>query len=521
MTSKKEIHIFLLRNSFRRKIIAFRILILSLLFFTTLLMSIYDLRPFSSGHLFHCSLGLYLISLIFLTLIYRAHAGRFSLLKIENQALHLPQWFNPEKYKIIPLRHIYSIRLRGNSKDGFIMIGVKKGLNRTLVTSRFEVEENVPEFLSLIREAITFYEGGAENLAAREKISNSYESIIPVCSISICALLIISYILQQVLIENSDSVFELLRSGGLNRYLFASGEYFRLTSSVFLHLNLFHLLVNLFTLMVFGNLIEHIILRINLIGLFLLSGVISSLLSLIQGRYAVTLGASGAIYGVIGAYIYIRIKYSNILPSFIHLQQGWVLFLIFSVNMLYSLLNSNVNFICHLGGLVTGFIYTAVLSGYKNHNVRKLGDRSRISGGLLIILMFLYIYNFISLADFIQLHQDPEDYRKHFIQSVLSEGNAEPSDQVINLVSYYIANQKNASVNELYKARSKMEPIVKKRPKNHQCMDTLALIYFRSGLIGEAVEMEKQALALKDIQEYKLRLKEFEKYKYNNRHGEI
>jgi hypothetical protein len=57
---------------------------------------------------------------------------------------------------------------------------------------------------------------------------------------------------------------------------------------------------------------------------------------------------------------------------------------------------------------------------------------------------------------------------------------------------------------------------VEKRPQNHQCMDTLALIYFRLGLLDKAIKLQKQAVTLKNIKGYRVQLKRFEEYKSNN-----
>ncbi|MFC1840818.1 rhomboid family intramembrane serine protease [Thermodesulfobacteriota bacterium] len=384
-----------------------------------------------------------------------------------------------------------------------------------LITSQFEVTEHISKFINLIRKTIAYYEGETVKLDIREKLGKSYENIIPICSISICALLIIFYFFQLVLIENSNLVLELLRLGGLNKFLLINGEYFRITSSLFLHLNSFHLIVNLFTLMIFGNLIEHIILKVNLITLFLISGVLSSFLSIISGQYVVTIGASGGIYGIIGAYLFIRIKYRDLLPSFIQLQQGWILFVIFSINMLYPLIDSNIDFFCHLGGLVTGFAYMVIISHFQNHKIHTLGDKNIITNSLFLIITLFYMFNFLSFGNFIFVNQDYRDYQNRFIRSVLHEDIAIPSDQIINFVAYYIANQEKASTDDLHNVKSKMELIAEKRPGNHQCKDTLALIYFRLGLLDKAIELQKQAISLKKNKEYIIQLKKFEVYKAN------
>jgi membrane associated rhomboid family serine protease len=505
-------NLILLKNSFRRRGIIQRISIYSVLFLTISLWYFFGL-PENLIFLFYCCLGCYLILLIFFILEYRNHSGEYSSMKIDKNSLYLPKWLNPKKYKIIPLHNIYSIQLRGKDDLGFIIIGIKNGLNLTMINSQFKEEKDISKFIECIRQAIIYYEGSVESINLREKIGRSYVNIVPVSTILIGALLVICFLLQQILPEDSDVVFELLRLGGLNKNLLISGEYFRLTSSLFIHLNYFHLLINIFTLIVFGNLVEHLIGKINLLIIFLISGVFASLLSVLFEQYVVTIGASGGIYGIIGTYILIRIKYRNVLPTIIKAQQGWFLFLIFSISILFPLLSSNTDFVCHLGGLITGFFYAMVLSHLKKNKIDNFCVNNKFANIILVTIITFYMVNFTYSIKYIYNHHDSVAYQKYIIGLFLNETKKISSDQEVNYISYYIANQTQPSIDDLHKVRKKMESIVEKRPENHQCMDTLALIYFKLGLIDKAIITEKQAVFIKPKNEYLIQLEKFENQK--------
>ena len=506
-----ETNVFLLRNAFQRRGIIQRVSIFSALFILMCLLLIYGL-PHRLIYLFYIAASIYLALLVFLFWKYKAYSYEFSIMKIENQILYLPRSLNPNKYKTISLKNVYSVQLRGNDDCGFIMLGIKNGLNKTLITSQFKEKKDISKFIEYIRQMIIFNEGGEEKLNIREKLGESYVSITPICSITISIILLIFFLLQQIMINNSNIMFELLRLGGLNKCLLLSGEYFRVTNTVFLHLNFLHLIINIFTLIIFGSLIEHIIGKVNIAVIFLISGIFGSLLSAIFEQYVVTIGASGAIYGIIGAYLFIRIKYRNVLPTIIKAQQGWFLFLIFSLSIGFSLISSSSDFFCHFGGLIAGFFYTMILSYVSKNKINSFYLGNKIINIVLIITIIFYIINLVYGSKFLFSYNSPKAYESYIIESFLDKNGGISSDQEINFISYYIANKQEPEINKLQKAKTMMETVVDRRPNNHQCKDTLALIYFKLGLFDEAILLQKQAILEYKSQEYITKL---EKYKKN------
>jgi len=81
-------------------------------------------------------------------------------------------------------------------------------------------------------------------------------------------------------------------------------EVWRFITAVFLHGNLLHLFFNLFALALFGSILEKLIGGSRFLVVFFVSGILANLISV--NFYSVSLGASGAIFGVIGALIVIR-----------------------------------------------------------------------------------------------------------------------------------------------------------------------------------------------------------------------
>jgi membrane associated rhomboid family serine protease len=151
---------------------------------------------------------------------------------------------------------------------------------------------------------------------------------------------------------------------------------FTIVTSMFLHGGLFHLLGNLLFLWVFAANVEDVLGRWRFLGFYLASGIAAAaaqtLLSLAQGDPLMPMvGASGAIAGVMGAYVvfFPRARVLTAVPIFVfirfmHLPAAFFIGLWFVLQMIYAFVGgsgSGVAFFAHIGGFVFGWLVTKVL----------------------------------------------------------------------------------------------------------------------------------------------------------------
>jgi membrane associated rhomboid family serine protease len=131
-------------------------------------------------------------------------------------------------------------------------------------------------------------------------------------------------------------------------------EYYRLITAGFLHYNIFHILVNMYSLYVLGYQLERIVGWWRYLTLFLLSVVGGNVLVyLVDGLQASALGASTGIFGLLSAYYLVARK--------VGAQTGQILGLI-ALNLVISVsFRHTISLWGHVGGLVTGAIVGAVL----------------------------------------------------------------------------------------------------------------------------------------------------------------
>ena len=134
----------------------------------------------------------------------------------------------------------------------------------------------------------------------------------------------------------------------------ADGEVYRLLTAGFLHSGLFHLLVNMFSLWVLGTMLEPGIGRLRFVLIYLVSLLAGSFGALIVTPHAVTVGASGAIFGLLGAGVVI-LRNRGIDP----MQSGLPLWI--GINLVFSFAVPGISIGGHIGGLIGGALAAIVL----------------------------------------------------------------------------------------------------------------------------------------------------------------
>lgn len=142
------------------------------------------------------------------------------------------------------------------------------------------------------------------------------------------------------------------------RYLLQGGQWQRLIKSMFLHADVDHLAGNMLMLYMAGELVEKYEGKRRFAILYFFSGLSGSLLYAVYefftGRYVDSIGASGAVFGVIGALLVIVVRHRGRYADITLGRMGFML-----VYMLYmGLRTSNVNNAAHIGGLLGGMILT-------------------------------------------------------------------------------------------------------------------------------------------------------------------
>ena len=164
------------------------------------------------------------------------------------------------------------------------------------------------------------------------------------------AVYVYTSIIGNNFIETSDSVITVY--GQVNALVY-EGAYWQLFTAMFIHADLLHLFGNMFFLLIFGLRAEELFSTPEYFLIYLLSGLTGNLLTLLLGPQLVSVGASGAIFGMFGAVaIYVRRA----------IGQSILSALMYAFFLLMISWGPNVNFLAHLGGLVAGLLIGYLLA---------------------------------------------------------------------------------------------------------------------------------------------------------------
>lgn len=139
------------------------------------------------------------------------------------------------------------------------------------------------------------------------------------------------------------------------------GEWWRLIASIFLHSGAIHLILNLYVLYIIGLILEPEIKSTKFIILFLLLGAIASLSSLYWKQDVVSVGASGAIFGMVGIYLSLLATNSISEESKSFLTR---ITIITAVTLLMGVMYSSFDNAAHIGGLISGLTLGFILSPF-------------------------------------------------------------------------------------------------------------------------------------------------------------
>lgn len=159
------------------------------------------------------------------------------------------------------------------------------------------------------------------------------------------------------------------------------GEVWRLITCTFLHADIIHISFNMMALLAIGPLVEKYYGKSRYLLIYLGSGILGSLFSAVLGNY-VSVGASGAIFGLFGALLYFGYKYRATLDGFLRSS----IIPIIVANLLMGFVVPGIDVIGHIGGLIGGLLFS-----YTVGVVNKEKLRDKINGFIMILILFVFL----------------------------------------------------------------------------------------------------------------------------------
>ena len=216
------------------------------------------------------------------------------------------------------------------------------------------------------------------NAKDQKKISKVFTPKKPIITYILLALNFAMFLIPSLL-GNMDQFYNW---GATYGPFIRMGQYYRLLTGAFIHGGIFHLLFNMYALWIIGRQLESFIGKSRYLLVYLFSAICASLLSITMNGNVASVGASGAIFGLLGALLYFGYHYRVYLGGVIKSQ----IIPIIVINLVLGFMMPGVDNAAHIGGLIGGcLMMMGVGVQYKSSTSEK------INGCIMSIIYLIFL----------------------------------------------------------------------------------------------------------------------------------
>lgn len=191
----------------------------------------------------------------------------------------------------------------------------------------------------------------------------------PIITIILVSVNVLIFIWLSLFGMTEDAAYMLQHGAMYLPLVVEKGEYYRMFTCIFLHFGFQHLMNNMMMLFFLGSILEEELGWWRYGVLYIISGiggnVLSALYDLRTGHYVVSAGASGAIFGIIGALFLIIIRNRGRIGN---LSGRGMLFMV-ACSLYHGFTSTGIDNMAHIGGIITGFLVAVVL--YRKHDRKR------------------------------------------------------------------------------------------------------------------------------------------------------
>ena len=331
----------------------------------------------------------------------------YKIVRIVSNYIHNDEQFRFDMFKtkrIVKKIQKKTFSLHVNTLSFFLDLGDNVNLSSSKDLENVNVQDEeditssdvVKDYYPDLSKKLVFNEEGVQlfmkisddiskhNKVDAEHIESVFKMKYPIVTYLLIALNVILYVIP-VLTNSYDTIINNFCVYGP---LIKAGQYYRIITGAFLHGGILHLAFNCYALYVIGSQLESYLGKVRYLIIYLFSAVTASLFSMIFNSNP-SIGASGAIFGLMGALVYFgyhyRVYLGNVLKSQI------IPLILF--NLLIGALSTGIDNFAHIGGLIGGLLITSALGiKYKSSTSQMVNGwiLSVIYLGFIIFMAFFY-----------------------------------------------------------------------------------------------------------------------------------
>lgn len=424
----------------------------------------------------------------------------------------LPRSADSTRVTPVAYRDILSIDLRGRASHGHLFVGTPRHLF-VYPLSAFEEDDAVEFFVREVRRRIGALPDGVallEQMELRARVSYHALRRKPLVTIGMVLTIALVFGLQQSLV-GSDQLFGLVRVGANAPSLVASGQWYRLVSANFLHAGFLHLYMNGLALLVLGLLLERLMGHARFLLLFLLSALGGAVASALAAQAAYSVGASTAMFGLLGALAVVNWRFRGELPGGFRQSPQWWL-LILGINAALPLLVPQIDVAAHLGGFAVGALVTLAL--YRSTRALQLAARSSWSARIAALAVALLCA--VGLASSLWRASRGDTGDELRVATAVVE-NPRTSASALYTLAWSFITAADATEQHLELAVQAAEKAISLDPDNGAMWDGLATARYRLGDFDAAIDAQRQAIARADTRFHALQMARFLRARENDR----
>lgn len=218
-----------------------------------------------------------------------------------------------------------------------------------------------------------------------ETDNKKFEKIFSKKKLVITYLIMLICILMYVLVTfmgASNKAYLLL--GANLKVLVKSGQVYRLITYAFLHGGLVHLITNMYSLYIIGSQIENNYGKLKFIFIYLVSALTGGLLSALFNNN-ISIGASGAIFGLLGALVYFGFHFRLYLSDALKTR----IIPVILINLLIGFMVTGIDNACHIGGLIGGYLAAMAVG------IPEVENKKDKTNGVILLLIYIAFMSYL------------------------------------------------------------------------------------------------------------------------------
>jgi membrane associated rhomboid family serine protease len=401
--------------------------------------------------------------------------------------LILPRSPEARRTREVPYGEIMAVNEGGRAPKRHFFIESKRHVFH-LPQEIFQDADGPDRLFSELRHRIVSLPQGAvllEQTEQRRRAALRSMSHKPIVTQALLGIIVVFFLNAQ-LKGALDVPFGLLRWGANAPALVDAGEWYRLFAANFLHKHYLHTFMNGMALYYLGTLLERLLGWARYLAIYLLAGFVAMLASSQVASALMSVGASGAIFGLLGGFGVVSWRLKAQLPLGLRQTPRWWITML-GINAILPLLWPVVDVAAHVAGFATGALVTAIVLGRRRHLPAPAG---RGLQGLAISLAAVYA-GALGQAVYVASRLTPADEAR-LAQTVLHDPQVSPAS--LNALAWPWAYDNRATPPELEAARESAVEAVRRAPDVPDFATTLAQVEHRLGNFDAAIAAWRRAL---------------------------